>query len=239
MTETQKKELWQLAEVFRGTKASGNINDIVRRIIIDKLKPLVKEQYQNTNFIKNLDFNWQSTAQDDSVEYIQGTFEIDKSKLNFLRVPTEDSYITHSDGTQILDESKLVETELLDSAYLQLPTVIDYNDGRSIFLDIKDFFGLSGDSKKFESFGGIRYFKDGNIPPIEQAEQHIENYYSVARLLQMKVWWDAIPHESTPKLAAVYQWTADVTTAAIAGQTTFTQPPFTFDDITQEIASLG
>lgn len=239
MTETQKKELWQLAEVFRGTKASGNINDIARRIITEKIKPLIKEQYQNTNFLKNLDFSWQSTAPDGSVEYVQGTFEVDKSVLNFLRVPTEDSYITHPDGTQILDESKLVETEMLDSAYLQLPTAIDYNDGRSIFLDVKDSFNSLNDSKKFESFGGIRYFKDGNIPPIEQAEQHIENYYSVARLLQMKVWWDAIPHENTPKLAAVYQWTADVTNAAIAGQTAFTPPPFTFEEITQEIASLG
>lgn len=214
MTETQKKELWQIAEIFRGTKGSGNINDIVLEIIKNNFKPLIKEEYQNTNFTNNIDFRWQSTAPDNSVEYVQGTIEIDRNKLANNIIPF----------TPFTDFNR-----------------IDYGDGRIIFINLIPIFDIDQESpvQKFEGFGGIRYFKDGYISPLTLAEQHIENYFSVARLLQMKVWWDEIPHTSTPKLAAVYQWTADTTNSAIGGQTTFTPPPYTFDEITQEIASLS
>jgi hypothetical protein len=211
MIETQKKELWTTAEVFRALKAPANINDIVRAVLKDQLKDFIKPEYQNTEFVKNIDFKWQSTAPDNSVEYITGSFEINKDQL--------------TDGNVIM----------------MRPNFIDYGDGRSIFIDVRDtsFDDSESTVKKFESNGGIRYFRDNILNSITLAEQHIENYFSVARLLQMKVWWDEIDHANTPKLAAVYQWTASVTGAAIAGQTTFNAPPYTFDEVTQEIASLS
>jgi hypothetical protein len=213
MTETQKKELWQIAEVFRGTKASGNINDIIRVVLKEQLKDIIKPEYQNTEFVKNVNFKWQSTAPDNSVEYVEGSFQLNKNEL--------------------INED--------ESLFNLRPNFVDYGDGRLIFIDLRDFPFLDNESsvKEIECNGGIRYFKDGYISPITLAEQYIENYFSVARLLQMKVWWDEIPHENTPKLAAVYQWTASVTGAAIAGQTTFNEPPHTFDEITEEIAGLS
>lgn len=212
MNQALKNQVWQIAEVFRGTKAAANINDIVFIIQKDIFKQLVKEEYQQQNFLKSIDFQWQSTAPDNSVEYVQGSFKIDKDKL------ANDSLLTSI-----------------------LLTHLNYNDGRSIFFNNMQSFDLNSEAteKEFEFIGGIRYFRDGYVSPVTLAEQHIENYFSVARLLQMKVWWDEIPHTSTPKLAAVYQWTADTTNAAIAGQTTFTVPPYTFEEITQEIASLS
>jgi len=211
MTEIQKKELWQTAEIFRGTKASGNINDIARVVCKEQLKDSIKPEYQNTEFIKNVKADWQSSAPDDSVEYVTGKFEIDRDKL-----------------------------VVSDYFGLNLPySFIDYNDGRSIFINIIPRPLDSETVVNFDIFGGIRYFRDGNANSITLAEQYIENYFSVARLLQMKVWWDEIPHVNTPKLAAVYQWTADTTNAAIAGQISFTVPPYTFEEITQEIVSLS
>jgi hypothetical protein len=217
MTETQKKELWQIAEVFRGTKGSGNINDIARVILKEQLKDKIKPEYQNTEFVKNINFKWQSTAPDNSVEYVDGSFQIEKEAL--------------------------LESENLMSISMDLRknSYITYGDGRSIFLDTNSFpFAVDSTTSIIcESRGGIRYFRDGALNPLQLVEQHIENYFSVARLLQMKVWWDAIPHENTPKLAAVYQWTGDSTNAAIGGATTFSEPPFTFEEIAQEIASLS
>lgn len=72
------------------------------------------------------------------------------------------------------------------------------------------------------------------IDPIAQAEAWISKFFSVARLLQMKVWWDTFPHESLPKLGAILQWTSAITSSAIQGGTEFSNPPHTFEEIAQE-----
>lgn len=66
------------------------------------------------------------------------------------------------------------------------------------------------------------------------AEDHIGKHFSTARLLQAKVWWDSIPHEQTPKLAALFAWATGVTVQAVQGATTFAEPPFTFEEIAVE-----
>jgi hypothetical protein len=73
---------------------------------------------------------------------------------------------------------------------------------------------------------------------IDLAEQHIGDHFSTKRLLQMKVWWDALPHESTPKLAAVYGWTDAVTRAAMAGERSFPDAPHAFDDVAAECVGV-
>lgn len=70
--------------------------------------------------------------------------------------------------------------------------------------------------------------------PLDLAEAHVAKHFSTARLLQMKVWWDTFPHDDTPKLAAVYGWTNAITIQAAQGQTTFAQPPHTFEELVAE-----
>ena len=72
------------------------------------------------------------------------------------------------------------------------------------------------------------------LNPLDLAETHIASHFSTARLLQMKVWWDTLPHEETPKLAAVFAWTTGVTVQAAQGQTNFAAPPYTFDELLVE-----
>jgi hypothetical protein len=77
-----------------------------------------------------------------------------------------------------------------------------------------------------------------------KAELFINNFYSPTRLLQMKTWWDEIPHQMTPKLSATYVWIENVTKFAITSenldQTNLQnfQPPFTFVDVSQEIRDV-
>jgi hypothetical protein len=73
--------------------------------------------------------------------------------------------------------------------------------------------------------------------PMDLVEKHIEKFFSTARLLQMKVWWDTFPHEATPKLAQTYQWTDVVTRSAVAGTTEFPNPPHTFQAIAEEVVT--
>jgi len=75
--------------------------------------------------------------------------------------------------------------------------------------------------------------------PIEAAEAHIGKNFSTAKLLKMKVWWDGIPHEVTPKLAAVFAWQDGVTLSAVSGATAFADPPFTFVEVAQEAAAVA
>lgn len=78
-----------------------------------------------------------------------------------------------------------------------------------------------------------------NASAVDLAEQHIGSFFSTARLLQMKVWWDAFPHEATPKLVAVYQWADAVTRAAVGGTTGFGAPPYSFAEVAQEVLTNG
>ena len=72
------------------------------------------------------------------------------------------------------------------------------------------------------------------VNALEAGEAWVANYFSTVRLLQMKVWWDTFPHDDTPKLAAVYGWTNAITIQAAQGQTTFAQPPHTFEELVAE-----
>jgi hypothetical protein len=90
-----------------------------------------------------------------------------------------------------------------------------YSEEREIFVD---------------SDGGRGLAKN----PLVEAELWMAKHFSTARLLQMKVWWDTLPHEETPKLAAVFAWTTGVTVQAAQGQTNFTAPPHTFDELLVE-----
>jgi len=76
------------------------------------------------------------------------------------------------------------------------------------------------------------------IDPIEFAEAHIEKFFSTAKLLQMKVWLDLIPHESTPKLMSVFEWSATVTSLALSGSTELPVAPVIFLDVAQECIPL-
>jgi len=73
--------------------------------------------------------------------------------------------------------------------------------------------------------------------PIELAEQHIGKFFSTPKLLQMKVWWDALPHEATPLLAATFAWTTQVTGSAVQGATAFAEPPYPFAAVAAECTS--
>lgn len=73
------------------------------------------------------------------------------------------------------------------------------------------------------------------VDAIEMAEAHTLKYFSNAKLTQMKVWMDLIPHANTPKLMAVFEWTAQVTgSAALQGATVFSLPPHTFAEVAEE-----
>ena len=52
MNETLKTQIWQIAEVFRGSKNSTSLNDIDRLAQKDLFKSLVKEEFQNEHFLK-------------------------------------------------------------------------------------------------------------------------------------------------------------------------------------------
>lgn len=72
------------------------------------------------------------------------------------------------------------------------------------------------------------------IDTIQLAEDHIGQYFSNSKQLMMKVWWDAIPHENLPRVAAIYQWVTLTTGAALQGATTFAPAPFTFAEVAEE-----
>ncbi len=77
------------------------------------------------------------------------------------------------------------------------------------------------------------------IDPLVAAERFIESYFSTARLLQCKVWFDLIPHTSTPKLLSLFQWSGVVTSlAATQLNPVFPLPPVTFQEIVQECIPL-
>ena len=73
---------------------------------------------------------------------------------------------------------------------------------------------------------------------IALAEAHIETHFSTARLLQCKVWLDALPRAATPKLNSLFGWTAGVTGSAVGGGTAFPEPPVTFTEVAQECVPL-
>jgi len=73
------------------------------------------------------------------------------------------------------------------------------------------------------------------VNPLDAAEAHIASHFSTPRLLQMKVWWDTFPPEDVPKLAAVFDWTTGITVQAAQGNTNFSAPPHTFEELLAEV----
>ena len=82
--------------------------------------------------------------------------------------------------------------------------------------------------------GGRHLAKD----PLTEAESWIARHFSTARLLQLKLWWDELPHEGAPKLAAAYNWINAITVAAAGGATNFDAPPHTFEELVAECVTL-
>lgn len=70
--------------------------------------------------------------------------------------------------------------------------------------------------------------------PLALAEAHIASFFTTARLLQMKDWRDTFPEEDAPMLEAVYDWINGITIQAAQGQTNFTAPPHTFEELIAE-----
>jgi hypothetical protein len=75
------------------------------------------------------------------------------------------------------------------------------------------------------------------VTSIEAAEQWIAYYFSVARLLQMKVWLDIVGN-AAPKLNACFAWTGVVTATAAAGVSVFNPPPHTFEEVVAEVMPI-
>jgi hypothetical protein len=76
------------------------------------------------------------------------------------------------------------------------------------------------------------------VNPLALAEAHVASFFSTARLLQMKVWWDTFPVEDIPKLAAVFNWTGGITIQAAQGNTNFAAPPHTFEELLAEAMEI-
>jgi hypothetical protein len=93
----------------------------------------------------------------------------------------------------------------------------------------------SEDREVFTDEDGGRYIAKN---PFVEGENWVSKHFSVARLLQMKVWWDSLPHEKTPKLSSVYDWTNGITLAAASGSTTFPLPPHSFEELVAECVAL-
>ncbi len=74
--------------------------------------------------------------------------------------------------------------------------------------------------------------------PIVEAENFIARYFSIAQLLQMKVWLDNFPHEKIPKLKSVYEWINGVTLTAVNSSADFNEPPHPFKELASEFSSL-
>lgn len=85
-----------------------------------------------------------------------------------------------------------------------------------------------------------RLLAEVNPPPnaLNLAETHVASFFTTARLLQMKVWWDTFPVEDVPKLAAVFNWTGGITIQAAQGNTNFTAPPHTFEELLAEAMEI-
>ena len=135
---------------------------------------------------------------------------------------------------------------LIDSTEKSATYEFSYNGCvRTVVYDRDKMMNLDPDfAPDFEAMSDVdhdqwlEWIKAGETPvvvdPLAAAESYVARYYSTPRLLQMKVWWDTFPHDDVPKLAAVYEWTNAITIQAAQGQTTFTEPPHTFEELVAE-----
>lgn len=74
--------------------------------------------------------------------------------------------------------------------------------------------------------------------PYQAAEQWVHKFFTASQLLQFKVWWDAYPHEATPKLGTISVWQTGITRIAHDGGKVFEDAPYTFDEIASEVLSI-
>lgn len=75
--------------------------------------------------------------------------------------------------------------------------------------------------------------------PLQKAEDWVSNSFSVYQLLQMKDWWDTIPHEDLSKLSATYNWIRTITKLAANNKTEFPEAPYSFEEILTETLPLS
>lgn len=73
-----------------------------------------------------------------------------------------------------------------------------------------------------------------SLTSLQKAEAWIASSFSIFQLLQMKDWWDTIPHENLPKLSAVYVWIRTVTQLAANTEEVFPPSPYTFEEVFAE-----
>jgi hypothetical protein len=104
--------------------------------------------------------------------------------------------------------------------------------------DPKSGIPISVDSPEYQA-----YLAEINKPqpppsPFEAAEQWINNFFTASQLLQFKVWWDAYPHDLTPKLGAISVWQTGVTKDAYDGKTDFAPAPYNFNEVANEVLSI-
>ncbi len=75
--------------------------------------------------------------------------------------------------------------------------------------------------------------------PVKFIEDHIVKYYTPMQQTMMKIWWDALPHESTPKLSSIYAWLMELTILAASEQfNNFSAPPFSIDEVYTECTNI-
>lgn len=82
--------------------------------------------------------------------------------------------------------------------------------------------------------------KKPEISPVDNAERHLlRQGYTPTRLIvcldMLHRYKDQI--ETHPKLAAIYDWTLNVQTAAISGSRDLQPAPYTFEDVLSEAAN--
>ena len=81
-------------------------------------------------------------------------------------------------------------------------------------------------------------FIEPKLNNLDLAESWISNFFSPLKLLQMKSWWDTLPHESTPKLVSSYDWLNQVVLSATNGSLDFNSPPYIFEEILSECINI-
>jgi hypothetical protein len=136
----------------------------------------------------------------------------------------------------------LRETDWILSPDLNISNKIEWFSYRQQLRDLPETFATTEEVVWPEKPEVIPNAENENN--LFKAELFINNFYSPTRLLQMKTWWDEIPHQFTPKLSATYTWIEQVTkfviTSEVFDETNLQniQPPFTFVDVSQEIREV-
>ena len=74
--------------------------------------------------------------------------------------------------------------------------------------------------------------------PYVTAQAFITQYYSSSWLLMCFMWWNSIPHASTPKLASLFGWIMAISTMTTHGMFSYPPPPVAFPELAAECIPL-